>query len=269
MLYIPDYPANAPRSYLLFKQRGASEPMAKTWARHVADLALGEPSELDFAELRDHYLNDFRKRIGSEFAEDALQDLMLAVLANIENGDFQVPGRLVLLVQKSLADVTAEYKERARARRFREKGFNKARKVADLGTALDQRLGDDFRAFIQQSLNEMGPQAREVLERLYVREESPTEIQVAMKLTPRDFAALHRMSKTALQDRILIKRRAGNRGLVPWVRRLSVNRPHHGSKSHWGLPHAEPIRVFPAATLNPRICPKRQEAAEDTARLME
>jgi len=245
VLYIPDYPVYPPRRYLSFNQRDSSQ-QPKTWARHFADIVLGEQSGLDFAELRDHYLKDFRKRIGHRFAEDALQDLMLAVLANIENDNIREPGRLVLCVQKSFADVTAEYKERAQFRRLREKGFCKARKMADAETTLDQFLDENFRAFVQQNLCDLGPQARELLERLYVQDESPTEIQAAMKLTPRDFATLHWMSKTKFRERLVIKRQAENRGLVPWVCRLSAYRPRHGSTTHWGFHRAEPVLIFAA-----------------------
>jgi RNA polymerase sigma factor (sigma-70 family) len=166
----------------------------------VDDLVAGQPSAMQelydgFAPgLRLLFLN--RLRAEDDF-EDLIHETLLAVIQPIRQGQLRHPDSLPGYVQTIAKRKSCRWIEsRVTARR---------RQVDEQTSLTDRRPGpeqmharQEHVEIAREALTSLKPREREILERFYLQEQAPAQIQAEMGLTPTQFRLTKSRAKELL-----------------------------------------------------------------------
>jgi RNA polymerase sigma-70 factor, ECF subfamily len=146
------------------------------------------------------------RQLGSQDVEDRVHETLLIVISAIREGKVREPQRIMGFVRTVAQRQVAAHIERAVRHRHTESELAPSLDVADPRWSPEQVAMIRQRAkFLTLVIDQMPPNQREILERFYLREESPEQICQKMSLTEIQF----RLAKSRAKSRLRQKSAAG------------------------------------------------------------
>jgi RNA polymerase sigma factor (sigma-70 family) len=143
----------------------------------------------------------FGSQIGVEMAEDAIHELYLLTVEAVKLGHLQDPENLAAYVRGIARNQSFHYVADKIRRREVERPMDAAGEHGDFRFASNRFvLESERRDLIRSSLDQLAPRHREILERFYLREESPAQIQRAMNLRPQAYRLMKWRAKLAFGE---------------------------------------------------------------------
>ncbi len=177
---------------------------AHDWAAIVGHIQAGNEAgilEL-YSVLNRGILHYLTRQLGSQEAEDRLHETLLIVISAIREGKLREPQRIMGFVRTVAQRQVMAHIEGA-VRRRRAEG-----ELAPDCEVVDQQWSPEETAIIRQRaelltcvLQEMSTNQREILQRIYLGEESPEEICQKMSLTAIQFRLAKSRAKAAFSIR--------------------------------------------------------------------
>ena len=149
-----------------------------------------------------------RSRLVPDESDDRVQETYLAVVKAIQNGELREPEKLIGFIRVIGHRQYCAYLKRRDKSRSSQAGHEvfegSSRSRFDPEHDV---LGNERRSFAQRVLAQLAPREREILERFYIREESPDCICKKMNLTSNQF----RLLKWRAKAKVTITARKGLR----------------------------------------------------------
>jgi RNA polymerase sigma factor (sigma-70 family) len=176
-------------------------PADVDWAELVQQIQANDPAGMEALHkvfsrgLRYH----LARQIGAQDVDDRLHDIFLVVVRAIQRGDLREPERLMGFVRTVAQRTVAAQIDTVVKKRSREADFESAPQVEACGLNPEaMALAREKAQILQSALAELSQRDREILERFYLKEQTPEQICAEMNLTDTQF----RLSKSRAKARL-------------------------------------------------------------------
>lgn len=183
-------PTPPPQAPIPDAPSGTAGPTGVPWAEIVRQIQVNDPAGMEALHkalsrgLRYH----IGRQIGTQDLDDKLHDIFVTVVGAIQRGDVREPERIMGFVRTIAQRKVVAYITTAVQKRNRETEF-------DFGIQEDTRgldpermaLAREKAQIVKTALASLSNRDREILERFYLREQTPEEICAQMNITMTQF----------------------------------------------------------------------------------
>lgn len=186
------------------------------WRLVVEQIARGDRAgeEILYKELNSGARLFLQRRLGTPDVQDHVHDVFLVVIQTIRGGELREPERLMGFVRTVLYRQLSLAISRIAGARKTVDATDSASQLNDLEPDPEQRVLDQEKiATMKRGMKKMKKEDVEILDRFYMRGQSPARICEEMGLTMTQFALKKSRAKatlTTLMQRAAASRRSDN-----------------------------------------------------------
>ena len=154
-----------------------------------------------YEALHRRYRRYFGRQIGVEFALDAVHELFVMTVDAVKMGRLRDPENLTYYVRGIVRHQSYHYVADKIRRRETERPMASTVERGDFRFASNRFVLESERQdLIRSCLDSLPPRQREILQRFYLCEESPEQIQAAMNVGPQQYRLLKWRAKSAFGE---------------------------------------------------------------------